>query len=36
VAAQEINDSGHITGTLFERSTGRTLPFVAVPTSGKP
>jgi probable HAF family extracellular repeat protein len=36
VSAQEINDAGHITGTLFERSTGRTLPFVAVPTSGKP
>ncbi len=36
VAAQEINDDGHITGTLFERSTGRTLPFVAVPTSGTP
>jgi len=36
VAAQEINDSGHITGTLLERSSGRTLPFVAVPISGRP
>jgi probable HAF family extracellular repeat protein len=31
VAAQDINEAGHITGTLVELSTGKTLPFVAVP-----
>jgi hypothetical protein len=36
VAAQDINEAGHITGTLVELSTGKTLPFVAVPTSDKP
>jgi probable HAF family extracellular repeat protein len=36
VAAQDINEAGHITGTLLELSTGKVLPFVAVPTSGRP
>jgi probable HAF family extracellular repeat protein len=36
VAAQDINDAGHITGTLLERSTNRLLPFVAIPRSGRP
>jgi probable HAF family extracellular repeat protein len=31
VSAQDINDAGQITGTLLERSTGRLLPFVAIP-----
>jgi probable HAF family extracellular repeat protein len=34
VAAQDINEAGHITGTLVERSSGKTLPFVAVPIGG--
>jgi probable HAF family extracellular repeat protein len=33
VTAQDINEAGVITGRLFERSSGRTLPFVAVPKS---
>jgi len=36
VSAQDINDAGHITGTLLERSTNRLLPFVAIPRSGRP
>jgi probable HAF family extracellular repeat protein len=31
VTAQDINEAGAITGRLFQRSTGRTLPFVAIP-----
>jgi probable HAF family extracellular repeat protein len=30
VTAQHINDAGRITGRLFEKSTGQTLPFIAV------
>ncbi len=36
VSAQDINDAGQITGRVFERSTGRTLVFVATPIGGKP
>jgi probable HAF family extracellular repeat protein len=36
VSAQDINDAGHITGTLLERSTSRLLPFVAIPKNGQP
>lgn len=32
ISAQDINDAGVITGTLFEPSTGRSLAFVATPT----
>lgn len=35
VSAQDINDAGQITGTLFERGTGRLLPFVAIPKGGR-
>ncbi|MGQ0639547.1 MAG: hypothetical protein ACT4P6_02065 [Gemmatimonadaceae bacterium] len=31
ITAQDINDAGKITGRLFEKSTGKTLPFVAAP-----
>ncbi len=31
VSAQDINDEGHITGTLLELSSGKLLPFVAIP-----
>jgi probable HAF family extracellular repeat protein len=31
VTAQDINEDGEITGRLFERSSGRTLPFIAIP-----
>ena len=31
VSAQDINDAGHITGKLLERSTCRLLPLVAIP-----
>lgn len=34
VAARHINDAGKITGSLVERSTGRTLTFVAIPKRG--
>ncbi len=36
VSAQDINDAGQITGRVFERSTGKTLVFVATPIGGKP
>ena len=36
VSAQDIDESGRITGTLLERSSGRTLPFVAIPKEGRP
>lgn len=31
VSAQDINEDGRITGTLLELSTGKRLPFVAIP-----
>jgi probable HAF family extracellular repeat protein len=31
VSAQHINEAGTITGRLYEKSTGKTLPFVATP-----
>ncbi|HEU5153937.1 MAG TPA: hypothetical protein VFU03_04360 [Gemmatimonadales bacterium] len=31
VSAQDINDAGQITGRVFEKSTGKTLVFVATP-----
>lgn len=34
VSAQDINDAGQITGRVFERSSGKTLVFVATPIRG--
>jgi len=31
VSAQDINESGQITGRVFEKSSGKTLVFVATP-----
>lgn len=36
VSAQDINDEGHITGTLLELGSGKVLPFVAVPIGNRP
>jgi probable HAF family extracellular repeat protein len=36
IAAQDINDAGHITGRLLEKSTGKTLAFVATPIVSNP
>ena len=35
VLAEHINDAGQITGRLVEKSSGRTLVFIATPTGGK-
>jgi probable HAF family extracellular repeat protein len=35
VSAQDINEAGQITGRVFERSTGKTLTFVATPKWGR-
>ncbi len=34
-SAQDINDAGQITGRVLERSTGKTLTFVATPITGR-
>ena len=31
VSAQDINEAGQITGRVFEKSTGKTLVYVATP-----
>jgi len=36
IAAQDINDAGQITGRLVEKSTGKTLAFVATPIVSNP
>ena len=36
VSAQAINDAGQITGRVFDKSTGRTMVFVATPKQSKP
>jgi probable HAF family extracellular repeat protein len=36
VSAQDINEVGQITGRVYERSSGKTLTFVAAPRPGAP